>query len=145
MSGPDRPRPGAIAWTDLTVPHAAKIRDFYAEVVGWRPEPVEMGGYADFNMVPPGAEDPVAGICHARGFNADLPPQWLLYVVVEDADAAAERCRQAGGEVVVRPRDLAGGRFCVIRDPAGAVCALYALPPEDGDAGKAGDTAGEGA
>ena len=27
------------------------------------------------------------------------------------------------------PRPLAGGRFCVIRDPAGAVCALYEPAP----------------
>ncbi len=129
MSDEGQARAGTIAWTDLTVTHAAKVRDFYAKVVGWRAEPVEMGGYDDFAMFAPGSEQPTAGICHARGFNADMPPQWLLYVVVEDADVAAERCRQAGGEVVVRPRDLAGGRFCVIRDPAGAVCALFKPPP----------------
>jgi len=131
MSDEARPRPGTIAWTDLTVPHATKVRDFYAKVVGWRPEPVDMGGYQDFNMVAPGSDQPTAGICHARGFNADIPAQWMLYIVVEDADDAAQRCREAGGEVVVRPRDLAGGRFCVVRDPAGAVCGLFALPPDE--------------
>jgi hypothetical protein len=30
-----------------------------------------------------------------------------------------------GGEVIVQPKGLAGGRFCVIRDPAGATAALY--------------------
>lgn len=65
-------------------------------------------------------ETAVAGICHARGSNADLPPQWLLYFVVEDLDAAVAACTERGGEVVVAPRGLAGGRFGVIRDPAGA-------------------------
>jgi predicted enzyme related to lactoylglutathione lyase len=32
-----------VAWQDLTVPNAEAIRDFYAVVVGWRPEPVDMG------------------------------------------------------------------------------------------------------
>jgi predicted enzyme related to lactoylglutathione lyase len=31
-----RHAPGTIAWTDLTVPDAEKVRDFYAAVVGWR-------------------------------------------------------------------------------------------------------------
>jgi predicted enzyme related to lactoylglutathione lyase len=30
-----------------------------------------------------------------------------------------------GGKVVVEPRGLAGGRFCVIEDPNGATAALY--------------------
>lgn len=41
---------GAIAWTDLTVPDATEVRDFYAAVVGWSPSPVDMGGYSDYAM-----------------------------------------------------------------------------------------------
>lgn len=41
------PKPGTIAWHDLTVPYADPIRDFYEAVAGWRPEPVDMGGYSD--------------------------------------------------------------------------------------------------
>lgn len=123
---PDRPSPGTIAWCDLTVSDAPTVREFYAEVAGWRAEPVSMGDYDDFSMLPPTGDAPVAGICHARGSNADLPPQWLIYVVVEDVDASAARARDLGGKVVVAPRPLAGGRFCVVQDPAGAHCALYA-------------------
>lgn len=125
MSDRDKPEIGSIAWTDLTVPDAVRIRDFYHEVAGWSAEPVEMGGYSDFNMLAPGGGGPVAGVCHARGSNRDLPSQWLIYIVVRDVDASIEACRERGGEVVDGPRSLGGGRFCVIRDPAGAVCALY--------------------
>jgi predicted enzyme related to lactoylglutathione lyase len=126
MSDQPRPRPGTIAWCDLTVPDAARVRDFYAAVAGWRAEPVSMGDYEDFSLIPAAGGDPVAGICHARGGNADLPAQWLIYVVVADVDGSATTASELGGEVVVEPRPLAGGRFCVVRDPAGAVCALYA-------------------
>jgi predicted enzyme related to lactoylglutathione lyase len=76
------------------------------------------------------AEDGVAtaGICHARGLNGDLPAQWLIYIVVEDVERSAAACVELGGQVLVAPRDMAGGRYCVIRDPAGAVCALYTPP-----------------
>jgi hypothetical protein len=33
-----------------------------------------MGTHNDFNMLRPGSGKPVAGICHARGPNANLPP-----------------------------------------------------------------------
>lgn len=53
-----------------------------------------MGGYSDFNMMPEGPDMPVAGICHARGTNAALPPQWLRYIVVADLDASVQRCTE---------------------------------------------------
>ncbi|MGD2136016.1 MAG: VOC family protein [Gemmatimonadales bacterium] len=129
----DRPVPGTIAWHDLTVPDAERLRDFYSAVIGWTAAPVNMGGYNDFTMLPPASEDAVAGVCHARGSNADLPPQWLVYFVVDDVELSADACHAGGGTVLVGPRELGGGRFSVIRDPAGAVCALY-QPPESPEA-----------
>ena len=113
-------RPGAIAWVDLTVPDAERLRDFYRAVVGWEPSPVEMEGYEDFNMNMPGIEVPAAGICHARGSNGDLPPQWLIYVVVADLAASAATVEQLGGAVLQRSQ-----RYCLIRDPAGAAMMIY--------------------
>lgn len=118
--------PGMIAWTDLTVADAEAIRDFYEAVTGWTPEPVRMGDYSDFVMNADGQG--VAGICHARGHNADLPTQWLIYITVEDLDDSIDECVRLGGSIVAAPRGLLGGRFCVIKDPAGAVCALYQPP-----------------
>ncbi|MDH4108113.1 MAG: VOC family protein [Gammaproteobacteria bacterium] len=119
---------GRIGWVDITVDDAAGLRDFYAHVVGWKPENVDMGTYSDFNMTMPESGIPAAGICHARGSNAGLPRQWLVYLVVADVAASARECVERGGELLVEPRGLAGGRFCVIRDPAGAVAALYQEP-----------------
>ena len=124
MTQDGKPVAGSVAWRDLTVPDADAVRDFYTAVVGWRVEPGDMGGSADYSMLNAGGEA-VAGVCHARGVNAGLPAQWLMYVVVEDLDASLERCHALGGRVVAAPRGLGGGRFCVIADPAGAVCALF--------------------
>ncbi len=116
---------GAISWVDLTVPDAEGLRNFYEAVAGWTAEPVDMGGYSDYSMSPPG-RSPVAGVCHRRGPNADLPPVWLIYITVPDLDASMRRCRELGGEILREPAGAGPqGRFCVIQDPAGAVCALY--------------------
>ena len=117
---------GRIAWTDLSVPDAEGLREFYSRVVGWRSDPVSMGDYDDFNMIPPGGEEPVAGICHARGTNEDLPPVWLVYIVVEDLEKSLAACLHGGGEILVGPKGMGpGSAYAVIRDPAGAISALY--------------------
>jgi hypothetical protein len=115
---------GKIAWQDLTVLDAAAVRDFYAAVVGWNPKPVNMGDYDDYNMLAPGTGDCVAGICHARGVNAKIPPQWLIYIAVEDAERSAKVCVERGGKIIDGPRKMGKQAFVVIQDPAGACAAL---------------------
>lgn len=120
-----RPKHGSIGWIDLTIDAADTVRDFYQTVAGWSAEPVPMGGgsYADYMMKPAGGGDPVAGVCHARGPNAGLPPQWMIYIAVDDLKAALAAVRAHGGEVV---RD--GESMAVARDPAGAFFALWQAP-----------------
>lgn len=117
---------GSITWTDLTIENAEEVKNFYSEVVGWKAEPVDMGGYSDFNMNVPTNGEAVAGICHARGGNADLPPQWLIYITVENVEKSAARCVELGGKVIAEPKGMSGSdRYCVIQDPSGAVAALF--------------------
>ncbi len=122
---PDDNQVGKIGWIDITVDDATGLRDFYAEVVGWKSESVSMGGYSDFSMAMPATKEVVTGICHARGINSDLNVGWLVYITVADVEASAAACTANGGKVVVDPRGLAGGKFCVIEDPSGATAALY--------------------
>ena len=126
MSEPTTPQIGSIGWIDLTVENADEVRNFYSEVVGWTFEGLDMGGYDDYVMNEPVSGKPVAGVCHARGTNAGLPPVWLLYVNVADLDASIARCRALGGEVIAGPKSYGGqGKYCMIRDPAGAHLALF--------------------
>jgi uncharacterized protein len=126
----DRKPVGSVLWLDLTVPAAEEIRDFYAAVVGWKPEPLSMGDYDDYMMLTPdGGEIGNSGVCHARGENADLPPYWMAYIAVADLEASVRQCEERGGTVISGPKgDAEHGRFCVIRDPAGAVLALMQQP-----------------
>ena len=72
----------------------------------------------------------MAGLCHAQGTNQDLPPQWLLYVRVENVEASASRCQELGGEVLDGPRMMGKELFCALRDPAGAVLGLVSAVKE---------------
>lgn len=124
---------GTIGWVDLTVDDAAALRDFYAAVTGWRSEPATMGTYDDFVMTAPTGEA-AGGICHARGGNAGLPAQWLIYIVVADLDASLAECVSRGGRILRAPRGAGGSRIAVIEDPAGAVAALAESGPSSDDA-----------
>lgn len=117
---------GTIAWQDLTVNNAEDVRDFYAEVVGWKPNPVNMGDYDDFSMAPEGADQPSAGICHAKGDNKNLPPQWLIYIYVENLNTSMTAVEAKGGKLLTEVKSYGGSsKYVIIEDPAGAVCALY--------------------
>ena len=115
---------GKVEWMDLTVPDAGQLQKFYTSVVGWSSNDVDMGSYSDFNLNLPGTEDTIAGVCHSRSNNDNIPSQWLIYVRVKSVADSAERCKKMGGEVLDGPRRMGGSNFCVIKDPAGAVMAL---------------------
>lgn len=125
---------GRILWHDLTVPDADRLRGFYHAVAGWDTRPHPMGEWNDFDVLAPAdpsggdetaERETIAGLCHARGSNANVPPVWLMYVQVADARKAAEAALQQGGAVLDGPRAMGGGTFAVIRDPAGAIFAVY--------------------
>lgn len=121
----DESQVGKAGWIDITVDDADGLRDFYTAVVGWESESVSMGDYSDYTMKMPSSGEAISGVCHARGSNADLPGGWLIYFIVADVDASAAACTANGGKLIVEPRGLSGGKFCVIEDPSGATAALY--------------------
>lgn len=124
---------GHILWTDLTVPNADEVRAFYEAVMGWTSSEVSLGEYSDFMMMAPGyrprpgagEENVAAGICHARGVNAGMPAQWINYFGVADLDASRAKVEELGGKFVGQIRTHGASRFCIIADPAGAVCGLF--------------------
>lgn len=117
---------GSIGWIDLTVENADQVKDFYAAVTGWQPSGLDMGDYSDYVMSTPETNEGVSGVCHARGSNAGLPPVWLIYINVADIEQSLAKCIELGGESITPIKNYGGqGRYCIIRDPAGAHCALF--------------------
>ncbi|MCW3463133.1 VOC family protein [Chitinophaga nivalis] len=115
-----KPKTGTIIWTDLTVTDATRISEFYKSVVGWEKVPLSMGAYNDYSMNEPADGQTIAGICHARGNNNYLPPQWLPYIIVDNLDVSIEKCVALGGKVLGEKRAWEDMHYCLIQDPAGA-------------------------
>lgn len=122
---------GSIVSADLTVENADGIRDFYQSVVGWGVEEMAMEDgdetYTDYVMKDADG-DWVGGVCHHRGANQGIPPQWIVYFNVQDIATSMQRCLDLGGTVVKESRNQAGEcQYVIIRDPAGAVLGLTSV------------------
>lgn len=115
---------GRILWHDLTVEDAKGISSFYQEITGWEKESLSMWDYEDFIMKSPEDKEVIAGICHAKGANQDLPAQWLMYIVVENLNKSLETCKKMGGKIIGEKRKMDDGFYCLIQDPAGAYVML---------------------
>ena len=110
---------GRILWHDITVEDAGSVSEFYKAVVGWEKEGLSMGDYEDYVMKDASGEG-VTGICHAKGANNYLPPQWLMYVAVPNMDESLEKCQQLGGKLIGEKRKMGNDYYCLVQDPAGA-------------------------
>lgn len=115
---------GEMAWLDISCQNASQVKDFYQSVVGWTSSGVSMGDYEDFAMIADNG-DAVAGICHAKGCNIDLPPTWLPYFLVADIEQATAQVVEQGGKMTTEIKSMGDDKYAVIQDPAGAYCALY--------------------
>ncbi len=127
--------PGALAWNELTTREVDSSQGFYAAVFGWRSLPLQLDGGRYFTWHLAGAGEPdqgsaIGGLMPMDGdiWPSDLPPHWMTYFAVEDADDAAERTGELGGLVSIAPFDTPAGRIAVINDPVGAVTSLIELP-----------------
>jgi predicted enzyme related to lactoylglutathione lyase len=116
---------GTMAWLDLSVGNAEQVKSFYEDVIGWKTENISMGDYDDYAMLEPHNNEAVAGVCHAQGVNKDLPPAWLPYFLVADIGASITAVQANGGVLVTEIKSMGSDKYAVIKDPAGAVCAIY--------------------
>jgi len=120
--------PGAVSWNELNTRDPEGAKAFYGAVFGWGFQDDDMGQMGIYTTLKLG-EDMVGGILNMteRGVPEEIPPHWLAYFAVEDADATIEQAKQAGGSVMVEPIDIPPGRFAILTDPHGASFAVIAL------------------
>jgi predicted enzyme related to lactoylglutathione lyase len=121
-----RHAPGTFCWPELATTDAHAAARFYGALFGWstRQTPLDEGVYTMFLVEGRDAaammELPTA--MREKG----VPVHWAVYVAVEDTDAAADRARGAGGQVIAGPFDvLDAGRMAVVADPLGATFCLW--------------------
>ena len=137
---------GAPCWYELSTSEGSlgAAEAFYGDVLGWTFEDAGMEGF-DYHLASAGG-DLVAGLMVTPPDAGGMPPFWMTYFAVDDADKAAADIKAAGGKVHREPADIPGtGRFAVVGDPQGAGFGiLQPEPMEGGGAGNAFDQAKAG-
>lgn len=118
--------PGSWTWNDLATSDPDRAREFYTRLFGWEPEVMAEGAYTGLSRGPL----LIGGIMRLSAANAHLPSHWLPYFVVTDAEHAARRVGELGGELIVPVRDVPAGRYAVMRDPSGTPSAIFEMGPE---------------
>jgi predicted enzyme related to lactoylglutathione lyase len=123
---------GRYIWYELITTDLDAASRFYDDVVGWTHEDMT-GGDMTYRVVKANG-DGVGGMLiipqEAKAMGA--PPSWTGYVCVDDCDAAADKIKRLGGQVIRAPGDIPDvGRFAVVADPQGAVFEIMTPLPMD--------------
>jgi predicted enzyme related to lactoylglutathione lyase len=118
---------GALAWNELACRDIERAKAFYHEVFGWDGATSTMEGGMVYTMWTLRGEMVGGMLEMGDEFPATVPPHWLAYFGVEDADAAAAQIGELGGSLIVEPTTIPAGRFTVASDPHGAAFAVIAI------------------
>jgi uncharacterized protein len=117
---------GEASWHELMTTDAEGAMKFYTELFGWKPtETMDMGPMGKYHMF--GRTFPLGGMMNKPPELAHVPPHWGVYFRVPDVDAAADRVKANGGQVLNGPMEVPGGdRIINGMDPQGAAFSLHA-------------------
>ena len=115
--------PGLFVWRELITVDPESAARFYTAVFGWKIQGVPFDG-GTYYLVDSGPKQ-IAGIMALPG-GRSVPPHWNPYVSVTDVDAAADRAKALGAQIVFGPVDLPTvGRVATLVDAGGAVMSLF--------------------
>lgn len=117
----------APCWVELDTTDTAAAERFYTRLFPWTAK--KGGDYTEWQLG--GAS--IGGMMKIPSEWGAVPPNWLVYFMVDDADAAVAKAGGLGATPIVPPMDIPNmGRFSVMKDPQGAVFAVFAVTSNAG-------------
>jgi predicted enzyme related to lactoylglutathione lyase len=116
---------GSLCWNELLTNDTTKAIDFYTQLFGWKTK--TDSGATPYTEISNG-EDHIGGIMQIQPQMGPMPPNWGIYIAVNDCDATAAKSTSLGGRQYLPPTDIPHvGRFAVLSDPQGAVFNIIQL------------------
>lgn len=118
-------KPGDFCWNELATSDTAKSKDFYSSLFGWKTTDHKMGDmtYTMFNN----GDTDIGGMYQIPAEKSgQIPPNWMGYVLVASVEETLKKAESLQA-TVVQPITSIGefGQMAIIKDPAGAVVALW--------------------
>lgn len=120
-------KPGTFCWVELATAGAAEAKSFYTQLFGWDYVDNPTGPDSFYTMLKLGGKDIGALYELMPDLKAQgVPPHWLSYISIANADETARKAKDAGATLLKEPFDVfTVGRMAVVQDPTGAVFALW--------------------
>lgn len=120
-------RHGDFSWLDLGTTDVEAAKRFYAAIFGWRYVDMPAGPGMTYTFCKLNDRDAAAMYAMGKEMQSQgVPPHWLSYVTVTNADEVAKKAAPNGGKVIKEPFDVMDvGRMSLVQDPTGAVVAMW--------------------
>jgi len=118
---------GEFSWVNLGTTDPAAAKRFYGGLFGWECEDMPAGPEMTYTMCRLKNQD-VAGLygLDKQTLSMGVPPHWLPFVNVIDADEIVKKMSQGGGKIMFGPDDVLDvGRSAAMQDPTGAHFAIW--------------------
>jgi len=127
MANIDKHPAGSFCWVELATTDQNAAKTFYKSLFGWSVDDTPMGPDDFYSMFKLSGRSTGATYTMRKEQRAQgVPPNWMLYVAVENADQSVSKAAQAGGTVLSPAFDVMEvGRMAVLQDPTGAVFSLW--------------------
>ena len=127
MANIDKHPAGSFCWVELATTDQNAAKTFYTSLFGWAVEDSPMGPSAFYSMFKLSGRNTGAAYTLSQDQRAQgVPPNWMIYVAVENADQSVAKAAQAGGTVHAPAFDVMDfGRMAVLQDPTGGVFSLW--------------------
>jgi hypothetical protein len=127
MTNIDKHPAGNFCWIELHTTDQNAAKSFYASLFGWAAHDNPMGPndfYTEFKL----QDREAAAGCTLRPEERSqgMPPYWMIYIAVKNADDTVTKAKQLGGKALTAAFDVMdAGRMAIIQDPTGAIFCVW--------------------
>jgi predicted enzyme related to lactoylglutathione lyase len=134
MANIDKHPAGSFCWVELATTDQSAAKNFYTSLFGWSVVDSPIGPDDFYSMFKFSGRDTGAAYTMRKEQRAQgVPPHWMVYILVHNADQAVTKAAQAGGTVLAPAFDVMEvGRMAVIQDPTGAIFSLWQAKSHQG-------------
>jgi predicted enzyme related to lactoylglutathione lyase len=134
MANIEKHTPGSFCWVELATTDQQAAKNFYGKLFGWQAEDTPMSPndfYTTFKIN--GRDVAAAYTMRPEQQSSGMPPNWLLYVSVQDVNESLSKAGRLGANILVEGLDVAElGRLGILQDPTGAMIALWQAKSHSG-------------
>jgi|SRR5215469_5963590 len=123
----DEFRIGTFCWVELGTSDQQGAKEFYGKLFGWAAVDMPIGPDQFFTTFQIDQRE-VAAAYTLRPDEVEhgVPPHWMLFVAVQNADATVAKAESLGATILAAPFDVFDLlRMAVIQDPTGAVFSVW--------------------